>query len=109
MGQQEAIDFINRMAAQLGLFPSRRRKSFIWWRIPKKWKGTRYAFGYSPWRTRDDETGKQGFYALKYRVLKNGNMKLVKKVRFGRRKVARERSWQWHSNYYGERYYGEAA
>ena len=98
MSQQKAIDILNQLAADLGLWPSRRRSSFIWWRIPRNWKGTKYAFGYTPWKTEND--GQVGFFALKYRVKKDGSMRLVKKVRFGRRKVARERSWQWHKNYY---------
>lgn len=100
MSSEEAIDLINRIAADLGLFGGR-RSSLIWWRFPKDWKGTRYAFGYTPWRTRDDKTGKEGFFALKYRVRKDGSMRLVKAVRFGRRKVARERSLKWHRQYYG--------
>jgi len=87
------------MAADLGLSPSRQRRSFLWWKIPKDWQGTKYAFGYTPWRT--SFNGKKGFFACKYRVLKNGNMKLVKAVRFGRRKVANERSLEWHRKYYG--------
>ena len=97
-GAQEAIDAINQIAADLGLFGTR-RNSFIHWRIPKDWNGTKYAFGYTPWRTEDE--GQVGFFALKYRVLKNGRMKLVKSVRFGRRKVAKARSLSWHRSYYG--------
>ena len=100
MSQQKAIDLINRMAADLGLFPARTRTSLIWWRVPKGWDGTRYAFGYTPWKTRDDETGERGFFAVKYRILKNGSMKLVKKVRFGRRKIAKARSVLWYRKYY---------
>jgi hypothetical protein len=96
--KMEAIDILNKMARDMGLFPKRRRSSFIWWRIPKDWNRTKYAFGYTPWRTRLD--GKEGFFACKYRVLKNGSMKLVKAVRFGRRKVAKNRSLQWHQKYY---------
>jgi len=103
MSQQKAIDIINKMAADLGLYPSRRRNSFIHYRIPKDWKGTRYAFGYTPWKTKHGD--KEGFFAVKYRILKKGNWKLVKTVRFGKRKTARKRSQQWHHNYY----YGEAA
>lgn len=98
MGHQEALDFINKMAAELGLFPTRRRSSLIWWRVPKDWQGTKYAFGYTPWKTQDGD--EVGFFAVKYRILKNGDMKLVKSVRFGRRKVARERSLLWHHKHY---------
>lgn len=97
---QKAIDILNQIAAEMGLFGSPRSK-LIYWRVPKKWKRTKYAFGYTPWKTKDYDTGKEGFFALKYRILKNGRWKLVKSVRFGRRKVARERSWKWHREYYG--------
>ena len=95
---QNVIDVLNRIAADAGLIPKRQRSSFLWWPIPRTWKGTKYAFGYTPWRTTFD--GKKGFFACKYRMLKNGNMKLVKAVRFGRRKVANERSYQWYLDYY---------
>ena len=102
MSHQKAIDLLNQMAADLGLY-GRTKHKMILWRIPRGWQGTKYYFGYTPWRTRDPETGQEGFFALKYRVFKNGRWKLVKSVRFGRRKVARERSLLWHRKYYGSR------
>ena len=99
MGQQSAIDILNKMARDYGLVPTRQKRSFSWWRIPKDWKGTKYAFGYTPWYT--THADKKGFFACKYRVLKNGNKKLVKAVRFGKRKVAKKRSLLWYQKYYG--------
>lgn len=94
---REAIDLLNKIAADLGLSP-RHKTSFIHWRIPKDWQGTKYAFGYTPWKTEDE--GQVGYFALKYRVRKDGSMRLIKKVRFGRRKVAKARSLTWHRQYY---------
>lgn len=100
MSHQKPIDILNQIAADLGLFPERTKHKMNLWRIPKGWMGTRYYFGYTPWRT-TAETGEVGFFALKYRIRKNGSMKLVKKVRFGRRRVARQRSLLWYRKYYG--------
>jgi len=99
---KKTMEFINEIARGLGLWPHRNRNPFLFWRIPKDWKETKYYFGYSPHKTLDMETGKKGFFALKYRILKNGTCKLVKKVRFGRRKIASKRSLEWHKAYYGE-------
>jgi len=71
--------------------------NYRYWGIPKDWKKTRYAFC---WTTQRDSKGK--FYALKYRILKNGTWKLVKKAQFGKRRVAKARSSKWHNQYYGD-------
>ncbi len=102
---QKAIDLINQLAAEVGInfgaFGSNRnRSSFLYWEPPKDWDKTVYYFGYTPWRTTDPETGKTGFFALKYRRLKSGALKLVKSVRFGRRKIADARAHKWHEKYY---------
>jgi len=55
-------------------------------------------FGYTPWKTRDG--GKVGYFALKYREFKNGKIKLVKSVRFGKRKTAKARATKWYNEYY---------
>lgn len=86
MNQQKTIDLLNQLAADLGLFGSR-RSSFIYWRIPKGWKGTKYEFGYTPWRTRDPDTGEEGFFALKYRVLKDGSSSLSRRCGLGEGKL----------------------
>lgn len=99
--QQKAMDLLNQLAADLGLFPrGRARHTYNFWRIPRNWKGTRYLFGYTPWRTQDPETGKTGFFAVKFRLRKDGGGRCVKMRRFGRRKVAREYSLKWHRQYY---------
>jgi hypothetical protein len=55
------------------------------------WKTRRYAFGYTPHRQVDGK-----FHALKYRMRANDSGSLVKKVAFGRRKVARDRAYKWY-------------
>lgn len=99
--QQKAIDLLNKLAADLGLFGGRRKHKMNLWSPPHGWKGkVAYYFGYTPWKTEDPETGKVGFFALKYRRLKNGTFKLVKSVRFGRRKIAKARAIKWYNQYY---------
>ena len=84
---------VNRIFS--GIMP--RMPNYRYWRIPKGWKKTKYAFC---WTTqRDSSKGK--FYALKYRILKNGSWKLVKEVAFGKRRIAKARSSKWHDKYYG--------
>lgn len=100
-GSQSVIDILNKMFADLTKDSRGRQKSsLIYWNAPKGWKGTVYIFAYTPWKTVDPETNKRGYFALKYRVLKNGNSKLVKSVRFGKRKVARARAEKWYNEYY---------
>ena len=104
-GMQKALNLINQLAAELGvggLGSGKRKSEFLYWSPPKKWSGTKYVFAYTPWRTVDPKTGRRGFYALKYRVLRDGKWKLVKSVRFGRRKIAMARAHQWHRDYYEE-------
>jgi len=108
--RRNPVDIINRILADHGIFAPRRKHSYLIWREqgrdPKDQKATdqkraRYLFAYTPHKTRDDDTGKIGFLALKIRVLKSGKRKIVKKVRFGRRKIARARSLKWYDEYYG--------
>jgi len=90
---QKAIDLLNELARDLGLFG--RSPRFRYFTMPRKWKKTRYAFG---WTTERQSNGK--FVAFKYRILRNGNWKLVKKVEFGKRRVAKARALKWHQQYY---------
>ena len=96
---KEETAFLNILAARMGLLG--RKNRFIYWDAPSGWKGTNYAFGYTPWKQKDPKTGKVGYFACKYRIIKDGSMKLVKSVRFGRRKVAKARAEKWYENYYG--------
>ena len=89
---QAFMDEINRIFAPF----APQMPSYRYWRIPRGWKKTRYAFC---WTTERDRKGK--FYALKYRILKNGTWKLVKDVAFGKRRIAKARSKKWHDKYYG--------
>jgi len=100
---QDVIDRLNQFANEvLGLYPTRTRNRLVYWNPPRNWRGTVYLFGYTPWRTVDPESGVEGYFAVKYRRLKDGRCRLVKKVRFGRRKVAKARSLTWYRQYYGE-------
>ena len=103
----KAYALINQLARDMGVtinfgggVSSRNKASYLYWDPPKEWTKTKYLFAYTPWKTKDPETGKVGFFALKYRLLKNGSMKLVKSVRFARRKIANRRAYQWYEKYY---------
>lgn len=99
--KRDTIREINRIAAELGLFGRGRRKhSFLFFYPPKDWEGRIYRFAYTPWKTRDPETGQEGYFALKYRMRKDGSGTCVKKLRFAKRRVARAKAWQWHEKYY---------
>jgi len=97
---QELIDDLNKIVASLGLLGQSRRNSLVYWNPPRGWTGTAYLFGYTPWRTTDPKTGRRGFFAVKYRRLRDGNCKLVKSVRFGKRKTAKARSAEWYNGLY---------
>ena len=94
MMSNEALRVINQIAAEYGLFTTRMPR-FRYWTIPKRWTGTRYVFGWTTERDRHDK-----FYAFKYRVLRNGDWKLVKKVAFAKRRIAKARSLRWHNRHY---------
>ncbi len=95
----EAISLLNRIAREVGIRERTKHRVNLW-RIPKDWKNIQYYFGYTPWRTVGKD-GKEGFFALKYRIYKNGKAKLVKAVRFAKRKKAKARSLKWYRDYYG--------
>lgn len=100
-GMDRALDVINQLASDLGIFSGKRRSDWLYYEPPKDWDKTIYYFAYTPWRTVDPETGIEGFWALKYRLLKSTKkLKLVKRVRFARRKIASARALKWHSDYY---------
>ena len=91
------------MASDLGIIGSSRNKNdLLYYDPPKDWEKTTYYYGYTPWRTKDPDSGREGFWTLKYRLLKSGTWKLVKKIRFGRRKIARARAIKWYQKHYGE-------
>lgn len=97
VNHQKAIDELNRLWAEM-VGEGRTRNYALFWSIPKKWKGRKYKIGYSPWKIKG-EGGKIGFYALKYKHSKSG-WKLVKAVRFGKRKTAMQRSIEWWNRVY---------
>ena len=98
---QKTIDLLNRICRDIGLFPpQKRRTAYFYWRVPKDWKGTKFLFGYTPHKVRHE--GKLGFFTLKLRVLKNGQIKISKAVRFAKRKIATQRSIEWFKKHYGE-------
>ena len=49
------------------------------------------------WTTNRDSLGK--FWTVKYRVLKSGQLKQGKSVRFSKRKTAKARAEQWYDSY----------
>jgi hypothetical protein len=100
MSGPTALDRLNEICRRLGIGPSTTRHDYLYWQEPEDWAGTKYRFAYTPWKTYDPETGKRGFFALKYRITKK-RLKLVKKVRFGRRKIAKQRSREWYEKHYG--------
>jgi len=80
--KKDPIDIINKMAAELGLGGRGRSKHDVnYWQV----KGDFFSFAYTPWRQPDGK-----YYALRYR----SNV-LVKKVAFGRRKIAKKRAYEW--------------
>ena len=80
----------------------RHATSHFYYDPPKDWAGTLYRFAYTPWQTLDPETGKTGYWTLKYKYLKTTRQwKLVKKIRFGRRKIAKKRALEWYEKHYG--------
>ena len=66
------------------VFP--RMPRYRYWRV----KDDHYAFAYTTERTNDHK-----FWALKYRITKKA-WKLVKKVGFGKRRVAKARAYNWY-------------
>jgi len=83
---------------------TRRKTRHFYYSPPEDWPGTLYRFAYTPWRTRDPETRKTGFWTLKYRYLKKAKRwKIVKKIRFGRRKIAHKRALEWYEKHYGQK------
>lgn len=87
MTQQDAMDYLNKLFAQL----VGRTARFRYWRE----KGDGFAFAYTTEPT-SYKGGKKGFYAIKYRVTKDGCWKVKKATRFGRRKIAKARASKWH-------------
>ena len=101
MSEIDWVDEINQIlskALSLPRYTGRNKNSFLYYTPPKEWTKTVYIFAYTPWRT--THNGIDGFWTLKYRVYKDGRWKLVKKVRFGRRKIADRRAKQWYDKYY---------
>ncbi len=94
---QGAKELINQLFSDM-VPQGRTKNSYLYYDPPKDWKGTVYIFAYTPWRTKHD--GVEGFWTLKYRVYKDGHWKLVKKIRFGRRKIADKRAKKWWDAYY---------
>jgi len=83
---------------------SRKRTHHFYYSPPKDWAGTLYRFAYTPWKIKDPETGKIGYWTLKYKYLKGTKQwKLVKKIRFGKRKIAKKRALAWYAKHYGKR------
>lgn len=99
-----ALDILNRIFAEAygRQAPTRQKTNYFYYDPPKDWEGTLYRFAYTPWKTEDFRSAKTGFWTLKYKYLKTKKRwKLVKKTRFGRRKIAHKRALEWYKKYYG--------
>jgi len=98
-----AEDILNHIFAITGK-PTKHKTEHFYYNPPKDWDGTIYRFAYTPWKTMDPETRKIGYWALKYKYLKRTKQwKLVKKIRFGKRKIAKKRALEWYIKHYGKK------
>jgi len=80
------LDVKQLLEEMVNKFFTVRMPRFRYWRV----RGDHYAFAYTTERTSDGK-----FWALKYRVTKKA-WKLVKKVGFRRRRVAKARAYKWY-------------
>lgn len=94
--EDRALNIINRIAQDYGLWPTRRKTGFFYYDPPYG----AITFGYTPHKT--EHEGKIGFYALRIRIYKDGRMSFSKAVRFAKRKIARKRALQWFFNKFGK-------
>jgi len=81
----EATAMLNRILAQAGLLSQ--QPNMRYWEVNRK---DAYKFC---WTTERCSDGK--FYAITYRVRKDGTWILKKKVAFGKRRVAKKRAYNW--------------
>jgi len=81
---ETVVDEVNKMLAKM--FPRVTMPRWRYFRI----RGDHYAFG---WTTEKTSDGK--FWAFIYRITKK-RWKLIKKVSFGRRKIAKARALKWY-------------
>jgi len=81
---REKDPFFDRMLSTI--FARRVMPRYRYWRV----KSDHYAFAYTTERTSDHK-----FWALKYRITRKA-WKLVKKVAFGKRRVAKARALKWY-------------
>jgi len=97
--QQSAIDEINRLYRQLvGRSQARFRYCIAQIADPsgKEVKDKRYAFGWSTERVGEE----QKFYAFIYRIMNKGrHWKIIRKVGFGKRRVAKARAHKWRDQH----------
>ncbi len=79
-------EFLQKIVKKLNLVPvTVTMPRFRYWQV----KGDHYAFAWTTERTSDGK-----FWALKYRITKK-YWKLVKKVAFSRRRMAKARAYKW--------------
>ena len=101
-----AMDILNKILAEAygyGTQSTRQKTDYFYYNPPDGWTGTIYYFAYTPWKTKDPKTGKVGYWTIKYRYLKTKKQrKIVKAIRFGRRKIAHKRALEWYRKYYGQ-------
>jgi hypothetical protein len=97
--RQRALHDVNAILAKMLPRQARFRYFVLRYRDPNT-GGThtdkRYAFGWSTEKVGEE----QKFYAFIYRITKKGtNWKIIRKVGFGKRRVAKARAAKWRDQY----------
>ena len=96
---QRALEEVNVILAKMLPRQARFRYFVLRYRDPKSGEthiDKRYAFGWSTERVGEE----QKFYAFIYRITKKGRCwKIIRKVSFGKRRVAKARASKWHDQY----------
>lgn len=95
---EQAVRKLNELYAQMTKEPvatqRTHRHSVLLWRVPCNAARRLFQFGYTPWRQPDGK-----FYALKYRLNKEGGT-CVRKRGFAERKKAIQYATKWYNEYY---------
>lgn len=96
--EQRALDQANAILAKMLPRQARFRYYTMRYRDPngETYVDRRYAFGWSTEKVGEE----QKFYAFIYRITKKGrNWKIIRKVGFGKRRVAKARAAKWRDQY----------
>jgi hypothetical protein len=97
--RQRALHDVNAILAKMLPRQARFRYFALRYRDPKSGEtriDKRYVFGWSTERVGEERK----FYAFIYRITKKGSCwKIIRKVSFGKRRVAKARAHKWHDQY----------